>query len=51
MLAHISGFPVEETVLSVAPIALVAGSLALVFLRERVRGGSYKQRASAGAGR
>jgi hypothetical protein len=39
MLAHIAGIPVEETALSLAPIASVIGGLALLRLREGVRRG------------
>lgn len=33
MLAHIAGIPVEETALSLAPIAGVAGAMAALRLR------------------
>jgi len=36
MFAHISGIPVEETALSLAPIAAATGGVAGVKLRERV---------------
>ncbi len=35
MFAHIAGIPVEETALSLAPIALATGGIAGVKLRER----------------
>ncbi len=34
MLAHIAGIPVEETALSLAPVAFVAGTLAALRLRQ-----------------
>jgi hypothetical protein len=48
MLAHIAGVPVEETVLSVAPIAIATGSVVLVSLRERARRRSYKRNVPTG---
>jgi hypothetical protein len=36
MLAHIVGVPVEETALSLAPIAAATGGIAGLKLRERV---------------
>jgi hypothetical protein len=35
MLAHIAGIPVEETALSLAPIAAATGGVASLKLRER----------------
>jgi hypothetical protein len=35
MLAHIAGIPVEETALSLAPIAAATGGIAGLKLRER----------------
>lgn len=35
MFAHIAGIPVEETALSLAPIATAAGGIAGLKLRER----------------
>ncbi len=37
MLAHIAGAPVEETALSLAPVALAAAGLASARLRRLVR--------------
>jgi hypothetical protein len=37
MLAHIAGIPVEETALSLAPIAAATGGIAGLKLRERAR--------------
>ena len=37
MLAHIAGAPVEETVLSLAPVAFAATALASARLRRLVR--------------
>ena len=37
MLAHIIGIPVEETALSLAPLAAVTGGIAALKLRERAR--------------
>ena len=37
MLAHIAGIPVEETALSLAPIAVATGGIAGLKLRERAR--------------
>ena len=36
MFAHIAGIPVEETALSMAPVASVVGAAALVNLRRGV---------------
>jgi len=38
MLAHIAGAPLEETALSLAPMALLAAGLAGARLRRLVRG-------------
>jgi len=45
LLAHIAGMPVEETALSMAPIATVIGGAAIRNLRRGVlrRSGSAKQ--------
>jgi hypothetical protein len=37
MLAHIAGIPVEETALSLAPVATVASALAALRLRQLAR--------------
>jgi hypothetical protein len=37
VVAHIAGIPVEETALSLAPIAAATGGIAGLKLRERVR--------------
>ena len=37
MLAHIAGIPVEETALSLVPIAAATGGIAGLKLRERIR--------------
>ena len=37
MLAHIAGIPVEETALSLAPIAAATGGVAGLKLRERAK--------------
>jgi len=45
MLAHISGIPVEESALSLGPIALLTGSLTLARLRRflaRAHGGEER---------
>src|SRR5438128_575279 len=43
MLAHIAGIPVEETALSLAPVATVLGGLAVAYLRSgRSRSTSVK---------
>ncbi len=45
MFAHISGIPVEETALSLAPIAAATGGIAGMKLRERaVRRRARKRR-------
>lgn len=45
MFAHIVGIPVEETALSLAPIAAATGGIAGIKLRERtVRRRARKQR-------
>jgi hypothetical protein len=45
MLAHIVGFPIEETALSLAPIAVATGGIAGMRLRERaLRRRARKQR-------
>jgi len=36
MLAHLVGFPVEETALSLAPIAAATGGVAGIRLRQRI---------------
>jgi hypothetical protein len=46
MLAHIAGIPVEETALSLAPIAAATGGIAGLKLRERaVRRRARRRRA------
>lgn len=45
MVAHIAGIPVEETALSLAPLAAVTAGIAGVMLRDRV------MRLRAGGGR
>jgi hypothetical protein len=37
MLAHVAGIPVEETALSLAPIAVATGGIAGLKLRRRAR--------------
>ena len=37
MLAHIAGIPLEEAVLSLAPIALASSGIAGLRLRQRLR--------------
>jgi len=37
MLAHIAGIPVEETLLSLAPLTIATASLGVFALRERLR--------------
>ena len=37
MLAHIAGMPIEETALSLVPIAAATGGIAGLKLRERLR--------------
>ncbi|MET0557595.1 MAG: hypothetical protein ABW065_02825 [Solirubrobacterales bacterium] len=37
MLAHIAGIPVEETALTLAPIAAATGGIAGLRLRERAK--------------
>ncbi len=44
MLAHIVGIPVEETALSLAPIAATAGSLAGLRLQRRRSGRERRER-------
>ncbi len=52
MLAHLVGIPVEETALSLAPIAAATGGIAGIKLRARiVRRRSRKQRPSANSRR
>jgi hypothetical protein len=52
MLAHIAGIPVEETALSLAPIAAATGGVAGLKLRERaLRRRARKRRGVGGARR
>lgn len=44
MLAHIAGIPIEETALSLAPIAAATGGVAGLKLRERGRRRPRRQR-------
>ncbi len=44
-LAHIAGVPVEETALTIAPVATLLGAAAMVRLRDRLaRGGERSHR-------
>jgi hypothetical protein len=43
-LAHVAGFPLEESVLALAPVATLAGGAALAALRERVRRSGRERR-------
>jgi hypothetical protein len=52
MLAHIAGVPVEETALSLAPIAVATGGIAGLKLRERaLRRWARKRRGGGSPGR
>jgi hypothetical protein len=51
MLAHIIGFPVEETALSLAPIAVAAGGIAGLKWRERATRRRSRRRRSLAAPR
>lgn len=44
MLAHIVGIPVEETALSLAPIAATASSIAVLRLQRRRTGDARRER-------
>lgn len=51
MLAHIAGIPVEETALSLAPVATAAGTLAALRLRRLAkRLPTHERRAASRAG-
>jgi hypothetical protein len=43
VVAHIAGVPVEETALSLAPVATVLCGAALVRLRQRLRRGGVER--------
>jgi hypothetical protein len=47
MLAHIAGIPVEETALSLAPIAAATGGVAGLKLRERAARRRARRRTEA----
>lgn len=51
MLAHIAGIPIEETALSLAPIAAATGGVAGLKLRERGRRRPRRRRRAATAAR
>jgi hypothetical protein len=51
LLAHIVGFPVEETALSLAPLVAASGGIAGLKLRERVVRGRMRRRRAAGVPR
>lgn len=51
MLAHIVGIPVEETALSLAPIAAATGGIAGLKWRERVQRRRLRRRQRAGVPR
>jgi len=48
MLAHIAGIPVEETALSLAPIAAAAGGVAGQKLRSRAQRRRARKRSAVG---
>lgn len=50
-LAHIAGVPVEETALTIAPVATLLGAAAMVRLRDRLSQGSGRIGRRKGAGR
>jgi hypothetical protein len=47
MLAHIAGMPIEETALSLAPIAVATGGVAGLKLRDRGRRRPRRKRRDA----
>lgn len=49
MLAHIAGMPIEETALSLAPIAAATGGIAGLKLRARIRRQARRRRRPATA--
>jgi len=51
LLAHIAGIPVEETALSLAPIAAATGGIAGLKLRERARRSRRESHPPAGSAR
>jgi hypothetical protein len=51
MFAHIAGIPVEETALSLAPIAAATGGIAGLKLRERASRRRSRKRRGAGSSR
>ena len=50
-LAHIVGVPVEETALSLAPVAFATGGMAAVGLRRLARMRPWRREASPAEGR
>ncbi len=51
MLAHLVGIPVEETALSLAPLAAATGGIAGIRLRERIARRRSRRRPRARAPR
>lgn len=51
MFAHIAGIPVEETALSLAPIAVATGGIAGVKLRQRAGRRRARRRRGPGISR
>jgi hypothetical protein len=48
-IAHIGGVPVEETALTIAPVATILGAAAMARLRDRLgRGGGRSTRRKGG---